>query len=85
MLMHRGSSLSHLTRKSNADALRGGARRFHTCCAPVKSWMPPEEFPLEFRSGFLQTTPMMLPLFSVILATNTVGFVFDALRLFNAI
>eukprot|EP00439_Symbiodinium_sp_Y106_P085631 s53_g29.t1 len=44
-----------------------------------------KEFPLEFRSGFLQTTPMMLPLFSVILATNTVGFVFDALRLFNAI
>ena len=47
--------------------------------------MPPEEFPLEFRSGFLQTTPMMLPLFSVILATNTVGFVFYALRLFSAI
>ncbi|CAE7407815.1 unnamed protein product [Symbiodinium microadriaticum] len=44
-----------------------------------------KEFPLEFRSGFLQTTPLLLPLFSVILATNTVGFVFDALRLFNAI
>ena len=48
----------------------------------MKCW---QEFPLEFRSGFLQTTPLLLPLFSVILATNTVGFVFDALRLFNAI
>mmetsp|Transcript_37638 Transcript_37638/g.67045 ORF Transcript_37638/g.67045 Transcript_37638/m.67045 type:complete len:324 (+) Transcript_37638:96-1067(+) len=44
-----------------------------------------QEFPLEFRSGFLQAIPQLLPIFATVLAVNTVGFVFDALRIFNAI
>ncbi|CAK9062051.1 unnamed protein product [Durusdinium trenchii] len=43
------------------------------------------EFALEFRVSFLQATPKGLLLFVPILVVNTLGFVFDALRLFNSI
>lgn len=43
------------------------------------------EFALEFRVSFLQATPKGLLLFVPVLVMNTLGFIADALRLFNAI
>ena len=42
-------------------------------------------FALEFRVGFLQATPKALLVFLPVLIMNTLGFVADALRLFNSI
>lgn len=43
------------------------------------------EFALEFRVSFIQATPKGLLLFVPVLVMNTLGFIADALRLFNSI
>lgn len=43
------------------------------------------EFALEFRVSFIEATPRGLLLFVPVLVMNTLGFVADALRLFNSI